>query len=178
MASGFGGVERVAHELATAWGGTVYSLDAQGQSLAGHDPLMWVIPSSCSVLSRLDACCCCLLWFVATFAFLDPLHGHLPSPGVLVVAVLARLMHPRRRVSAHWHCFLEAGGGFSGLLFGVYQWLALRLLPHFSAVVTTSPLLAQELLRCGCSRRRVFVLPCCLSLQQEQLALALPALKL
>ena len=36
---GFGGVERVAHELATIWGGTVFSLDVQSQSLIRHDPL-------------------------------------------------------------------------------------------------------------------------------------------
>ena len=30
---GYGGVERVAHELAMVWGGAVWSLDAQGLSL-------------------------------------------------------------------------------------------------------------------------------------------------
>ena len=39
MASGFGGVERVAHEIAAVCGGSVYSLDVQGQSLIENDPL-------------------------------------------------------------------------------------------------------------------------------------------
>ena len=101
------------------------------------------------------------------------LHGHLPSPGVLLVLMLARLLRPRRKVTAHWHCFLEPGRGVNGLLFALYQWLALRLVPWLSAVVTTSPILAQELQRCGCSSHRVFVLPCCLSAEQEQAALGL-----
>ena len=110
---GFGGVERVAHELATAWGGTVYSLDAQGQSLAGHDPLhvgysRLRVSSTKSLGRMLLPLPTLVLWQLLRSS--TPLHGHLPSPGVLVVLVLARLMHPRRRVSAHWHCFLEAGG--------------------------------------------------------------------
>ena len=48
------------------------------------------------------------------------------------------------------------------------------MVSKLTAVITTSPLLANELERCGCSHRRVFVLPCCLSQQQEQLGLALP----
>ena len=109
-----------------------------------------------------------------TFASSTPLYGHLPSPGVLLVLVLARLMHPRRQVTAHWHCFLEPGRGFTGSLYAAYQWIALRLLSQFSAVVTTSPILAKELQRCCGSQPQVFVLPCCLSSQQEQLCLALP----
>ena len=87
--------------------------------------------------------------------------------------MLARLLRPRRRVTAHWHCFLDPSPGVNGRFFALYQWLALRFLPWLSAVVTTSPLLAQELKRCGCADNRVFVLPCCLSRQQEQLGLAL-----
>ena len=36
---GFGGVERVAHELAQVWGGTVFILDAQPQLRLVPDPL-------------------------------------------------------------------------------------------------------------------------------------------
>ena len=52
--------------------------------------------------------------------------------------------------------------------------MALRILPLFTAVVTTSPRLAQELQRWGCSPNRIFVLPCCLNQYQELKALALP----
>ena len=35
---GFGGVERVAHELGSFWGGDVYSLDVQGMAAA-----VWIL---------------------------------------------------------------------------------------------------------------------------------------
>ena len=41
---GYGGVERVAHELAGAWGGHVYSFDVQRQSGIGHDPFQVAYP--------------------------------------------------------------------------------------------------------------------------------------
>ena len=111
---------------------------------------------------------------ITLLASSEPLHGHLPSPGVLLLLGLARLLRPRRLVTAHWHCFLETTDGLSGRLFGLYQWIALRLLPHLSAVVTTSPVLSAELQRCGCSPAQVVVLPCCLSESQEQAAIAVP----
>ena len=36
---GYGGVERVVHELASVWGGTVYSFDVQGRSKDEDDAL-------------------------------------------------------------------------------------------------------------------------------------------
>ena len=173
---GYGGVERVAHELASVWGGAVYSLDVQRQGAAGQDPLpvsyaRLRLPSI-KTFGRLQL----PLPTKALWSLLrspNPLHGHLPSPGVLLILVLARLVRPRRRVTAHWHCFLEPGCGVNGCLFAIYQWLALCLAPKLSAVVTTSPVLAKELESCGCVHQKVFVLPCCLSQQQEQLGLAL-----
>ena len=41
---GYGGVERVAHELASLWCGLVYSIDVRRQSAVGHDPLRFCIP--------------------------------------------------------------------------------------------------------------------------------------
>jgi len=174
---GYGGVERVAHELSLCWGGVTYSLDVQGQACLRQDALpvsyrrkrlpsvgvggrLHVPLPSRSLTSLVTSC--------------EPLHGHLPSPGVLLVLVLARLLRPHRIVTAHWHCFLEKTPGLSGLLFGLYQWIALRVLPHLSAVVTTSPVMSVELQRCGCSPAKVFVLPCCLSASQEQAAMAIP----
>ncbi len=175
---GYGGVERVVHELASAWSGTVYSFDVQGRSKVEQDALpvpytRRVLPCSLSLGRLVLPLPSRGLW--ALLRSRRPLHGHLPSPGVLLVLLLARLLHPGRWVSVHWHCFLEPAPGLQGRLFVVYQWLVLRLLPRFSAVVTTSPLLAQELVRCGCSQPRVKVLSCCLSAEQESKALAIPA---
>ena len=175
---GYGGVERVAHELASVWGGTVYSFDVQGRSKDEDDALpasygRRVLPCSFSLGRMVIPLPSPGLW--AMLYARRPLHGHLPSPGVLLALLFARVIHPRRWVSVHWHSFLEPGPGLEGRMFGVYQWVVLRLLPLFSAVVTTSPLLAQELVRCGCKQRQVKVLPCCLSEEQECQALAIPA---
>ncbi len=174
---GYGGVERVAHELANVWGGTVYSLDVQRQSRVGHDPLLVAYQRKClptiQLIGRLQLPLPSrMLWHLLRSK--TPLHGHLPSPGVLLVLVLARLIRPRRMISVHWHSFLDPNRDLNGLLFALYQWLSLRLITQLTAVVTTSPVLAQELQRCGCCQNRVFVLPCCLSQNQEQLGLALP----
>ena len=175
---GYGGVERVAHELASVWGGTVYSFDVQGRSKDELDALpvsygRRVLPCSLSLGRMVMPLPSRRLW--ALLWSRRPLHGHLPSPGVLLVLLLARVLHPRRWLSVHWHSFLEPGSGVEGRMFGVYQWVVLRLLPLLSAVVTTSPVLAQELVRCGCRQQQVQVLSCCLSEEQECQALAIPA---
>jgi len=171
---GYGGVERVAHELAMVWGGVVWSLDAQDRSLSEHDAIPVHYPrrrlARTPALGRLvlplpSARLWSLLWSD------QPLHGHLPSIGVLLVLLLARLVRPRRRVTAHWHFFFEPASDLKGHFFGVYQWLALRVVSWLSGVVTTSPLLQAELVRCGCRPERVAVLPCCLSADQEAAAL-------
>ena len=175
---GYGGVERVAHELASVWGGTVYSFDVQGRSKDELDALpvsygRRVLPCSLSLGRMVMPLPSRRLWVLLWSR--RPLHGHLPSPGVLLVLLLARVLHPRRWLSVHWHSFLEPGSGVEGRMFGVYQWVVLRLLPLLSAVVTTSPVLAQELVRCGCRQQQVQVLSCCLSDEQECQALAIPA---
>ena len=174
---GFGGVERVAHELASVLGCTVYSLDVQCQSQISRDPLPVSYPRrrlpSIKLFGRLQLPIPSQgLWQLLCSS--TPLHGHLPSPGVLLVLCISRLIHPQRRVTAYWHCFLQPAKSLSGCLYAFYQWIALRLLPHLTAVVTTSPLLAEELQHCGCAQPRIHVLPCCLGSSQEQLALALP----
>ena len=163
--------------MANVWKGTVYSFDAQHSSRHGADPLFVgypreVIPCTRSIGRLLLPWPSRGLWRLLRSP--HPLHGHLPCPGVLLVIVLARLLQPHRRVTAHWHSFLKPSPDLNGLLFGVYQWLALRLIPHLSGVVTTSPLLADELVRCGVSVQRVLVLACCLSEEQERRSLEIP----
>ena len=154
---GYGGVERVAHELASVWGGAVYSFDVQGQSALVEDPLPVLYSRlrlpSIKTLGRLHLPLPSrVLWSLLRSP--NPLHGHLPSPGVLLVLVLARLVRPRRRITAHWHCFwsrpwcqrsffcaLSVHGSMAGA--------------NLSAVITTSPLLAQELKRFGYAKQGI-----------------------
>ena len=173
---GFGGVERVAHELALVWLGPVYCFDTQSIRDVNPDPLTVSYPRIHLPSLKIGRLCFPIPSF-GLFSLLfssKPLHGHLPSPEVLFLLVLARLLQPRRSVTAHWHCFLEFPPGFIGFLSAISTWFALASLSFFSGVITTSPVLADELVRCGCSRHRIFVLPCCLSAIQESAALALP----
>ena len=174
---GYGGVERVAHELSHCWGGEAYSLDVQSQASLHQDALPVTYPRRLLPCFRVGGRLHLPLpsrSLISLLASSEPLHGHLPSPGVLLLLVLARLLRPRRIVTAHWHCFLETTPDLNGRLFGLYQWIALWVLPHLSAVVTTSPLMSAELQRCGCSPAQIFVLPCCLSASQEHAAMQVP----
>ena len=174
---GYGGVERVAHELGAFWGGAVFSLDVQGHSSLSEDSLPVTYQRRClhsiKVFSRLHLPLPTRS-LIALLTSSVPLHGHLPSPGVLMLLVVARLLRPRRIVTAHWHCFIETTPDLKGLLFGLYQSIALRVLPFLSAVATTSPVLSKELQNRGCSPTKVFILPCCLSACQEHSAMAVP----
>ena len=174
---GYGGVERVAHDLADHWHGqgqcsTVFSLGAQPDALCLPDPLPVAYPRRqlpSLVLGRLvlplpSRGLWRLLWAP------DPLHAHLPCPGVLAVALLARLLRPGRAISLHWHSFLEPSPSLAGRLFTAYQALALAVLPLFRCVITTSPLLRQALIDSGAQPERVRVLPCCLPAAAERAA--------
>lgn len=166
---GYGGVERVAHELAEAWqiqghSSTVFFFAAGARSPAGPDPL----PVR---YGRVSLPCCGvgrLLLPLPSRRLLrlltapEPLHAHLPCPAVLALALIARLLQPRRVISLHWHSFLEAPPITAGCLFAIYQWLAERLLPCFSRIITTSPVLQAELIASGAAPSTVRVLPCSL----------------
>jgi glycosyltransferase involved in cell wall biosynthesis len=166
---GYGGVERVAHELAAAWEAqghqaVVFSLKAQPRERSQPDPLPVAyrrVPLPSLSLGRLT------LPFLsrALLRLLtspEPLHAHLPCPTVLVLSLLARVLRPRRDISLHWHSFLEPAPTAAGRLFGIYQCLAERLLVCFARIVTTSPVLQAELMAAGASSAVVSVLPCSL----------------
>ena len=174
---GFGGVERVAHELGNARGGVVFSLDVQRQRSVTDDPLpvayQRVSLRSIAVIGRFHLPLPSKTLFHLLFSQ-EHLHGHLPSPGVLLILVLARCIHPKRTVSAHWHCFLTSRNFFYRSFFSIYQHLALSVLPFLSKVVTTSPILADVLRSSTPLDSQIVVLPCCLSEFQESSAISLP----
>lgn len=178
---GYGGVERVAHELANAWSEqhddvAVFSLLAQPAFAEQIDPLpvhyeritlpRWrlgelLIPLPSPKLIRM---------LRSTRA----LHAHLPCPAVLLLAALAKGIQPKRVVTVHWHAFLAESRSLKGRLMQLYQAVALTLLPLFDRVVTTSPALHQALIENGLNPRSIAVLPCCLSSHQELTALRQP----
>lgn len=169
---GYGGVERVAHELASAWTAqgekaVVFSLQPREQAL---DPLpvsytRVALPSI--TLGRL-----LIPWpsraLVRLLLSSDPLHAHLPCPTVLMLSLIARGLRPRRWISVHWHSFVEGAPTLSGRAFRLYQALAERSLVCFNRIVTTSPVLQRALIQAGAPAEAVRVLPCCLPSSVEQ----------
>ena len=157
---GYGGVERVAHELGNVWGAVVFSLDVQGQADLSKDALHVRYPRkrlrSIRIVGRLFLPLPCRSLF-SLIASSEPLHGHLPSPSVLLLLILARLLRPRR-ILRPLALFLETTPGLTGRLYGLYQLVSLRVLTFLTGVVTTSPVLSAELRNNGCSP---LMLLCC-----------------
>ncbi|MFN5160704.1 MAG: glycosyltransferase family 4 protein [Cyanobacteriota bacterium] len=173
---GFGGVERVAHEIASEYearGEPLLTLSLQGPPRAGSDPLPVTygrqhLPSLQLGQLLLPLPSARLL---AVLASSQPLQLHLPCPGLLGLAMVARLWRPRRFIALHWHAFLEPSPGPKGWLVSLYQWLALRWMAVAAQrVVTTSPVLAEALVAAGIPSARVTVLPCCLPASLETAA--------
>lgn len=164
---GFGGVERVAHVLAEERAGVVFSLRPPSSSVPEALPVGYRrchLPSVAigRLLVPLPS-----VGLIALLFGMRPLLVHLPCPTVLIVALLARLLHPARSVHIYWHAFLEPRPGLLGRFEAVYQTLALRWIRPFP-VITTSPQLVQALVQQGLMSSRVSCLPCSLPLNLEQ----------
>ena len=179
---GYGGVERVAHELAvalTAKGDSVITLSLRAASGGGNghresDPLPVNYPRhhlpALSFGKLLVVLPCRRLWQLLTSS--EQLLIHLPCPMVLALGILVRLLRPRRTVCVYWHAFLSSERGPVSALQAGYERLALcwMRLAQLS-VVTTSPILADGLREVGIAAARIAVLPCCLPEATEQLCL-------
>ncbi len=163
---GFGGVERVAHNLATEWGDRVYSLRS---ARSDYDPLM-----VCYSRSRLPSIALGrLLLPIPSLSIVQllisrkPLLVHLPCPTVLFLLLIARLLNPRRDLRVYWHSCITPRRSFSGYLEAIYQALAYRLVKIFP-VTTTSPMLLKTLSRNGFPEHRLTWLACALPVDIEQ----------
>jgi len=173
---GHGGVERVAHELASAWqakGEMSSTISLQPCAPSADDPSL-PVPYRRSSLPRFKVGQFLFPWpsrrLLAVLTGSEVLHVHLPCPGLLAVSVLARLLQPSRTIRLHWHAFLQPSNGAQGWMIRFYQWLALRWATYgVQAVVTTSPVLSEVLVQEGVKPQKVFVLSCCLGEFQEKL---------
>ncbi|WP_255093071.1 glycosyltransferase [Synechococcus sp. J7-Johnson] len=176
---GYGGIERVAHEMSDSWqkrGMSSITLSLKSATQMEADPL----PASYARSSLPHLSFGQLLVplphrrILAVLLSPAPLYVHLPCPSLLVISILARLLQPQRRISLHWHVFLERVPGPRGWLITVYQWLALRWAAWgVQQVITTSPVLAAALRAEGVPCKRLAVLPCCLSESTEMAAAAI-----
>ncbi|KZR84351.1 GDP-mannose-dependent alpha-(1-6)-phosphatidylinositol dimannoside mannosyltransferase [Prochlorococcus marinus str. MIT 1342] len=168
---GFGGVERVAHGISAELLAPVVSL--RRSAAVNRDPLPVEYSRKCLPSLAFGRVyvpfpswqLCRLMWRRQS------LLAHLPCPTVLLLAMLARLLHPQRRITIYWHAFLRPRSGLVGRLELLYLYLALQSL-RSSRVITTSPVLNKALIARGVAAERIKVLPCALpALVEEQLLL-------
>lgn len=168
---GFGGIERVAHELASSW------------SQEGKSSLVYYFLTSSKPAPAVtnNYSCIGLPAFLYKRIYLllpsfslyrllfssSPLHVHLPCPVILLVLFFARIIRPSRYICVHWHSFLESPDPFLSFLFWVYQNLALASLKYVQSVITTSPVLRDLLIQSGIAPHRISVLPCPISQRFE-----------
>jgi len=171
---GRGGVERVAHTLASHFDQPVYTF---------QKPDSYPVAYSIRFLPSIRLFRIFLpLPSLQFFALLNErsLHIHLPSISGLLVALvykLYRLFRPYT-LTIHWHAFIfhPLSGRFTfktrlGLL---YQALALFFVKHSTAVITTSPSLLHELHKLGVKPDSSFVLPPSISASAEDFLLSNP----
>lgn len=157
---GYGGVERVAHNLGEAQGGIIFALRGPEE---GRDSLLVtyqrvLIPSVS--LGPLLIPRPCYSIFRVLFSSTS-LIGHLPCPTVLLLILFARILRPTRRVSVYWHAFLDPRPGLRGWMERFYLFVALRTLQTVPTV-TTSPPLKKALAKAGIPKSNIHVLPCSL----------------
>jgi len=172
---GFGGIERVAHTIASQQNGVVYYCrpSKAASTFLSTNYIRSLLP--CLFLGK-------FLFPLPSFCFLRllfqnrPLIVHLPCPSLFFFASLAKLLNPRRRIYIYWHAFLVPDSSFYGFLVFIYQFISLRLIAIFP-VVTTSPVLRDSLISAGLRASRVSILPCVLPSEFESLTLSMPRCK-
>ena len=169
---GFGGIERVAHTIASQQNGVVYFFrhPKAASNFLSINYSRRVLPSLFlgKFLFPLPSLSLFRLLFECRSLII-----HLPCPSLFLFACLAKLFQPRRSIYIYWHAFLIPDSSFYGLLVYFYQFLCLHLLKLFS-VVTTSPVLRDSLVSAGLCRSRVSILPCVLPLEVESVSLCNP----
>lgn len=174
---GFGGIERVAHELALNFSSrrlpsSVYYIIPEHTHV---DPLpvdyarQWL---PCLFLFRL-AIPLPSRRLLSILSSSEPLHVHLPCPTLLFISLLSRIFRPYRTITIHWHSFLVVRPTVLGLLVYLYQQASLLSLRVFSLTVTTSPNLCRILVDYGLHPSSVRILPCSLSSTHEAKVLPL-----
>lgn len=181
---GFGGVERVAHELATALtseGDSVLTfcligMPSDRNDSAWEDPLpvtysRVVVP--CLRVGKLRIVLpSSQFWKIINSR--DPLLLHFPCPTILLIGIFAWLVNGQRKIYVYWHAFLQSSNWPVGRVYQVYEWFALQWISFAKpSLISTSPVLAACLNQKLRSPDKTFVLPCCLSQDVEDLCLGL-----
>lgn len=98
----------------------------------------------------------------------QPIIAHLPCPGILTLCTIAKIINSRRKVVVFWHAFLGSKNTLAKIALYLYEFFAIKILNTASAVITTSPVLAEEIGRLGCQPEKIKLLPCCIPIQTEK----------
>ena len=175
---GFGGVERTAAQLATAWGTEIYyfrrTTVATGFSLDSEDRLRkhklgyirisrLFIPLPGKKLVNL-------------FLSKEHIHAHLPSAEILFLICLVKLISPRRLITVHWHAILECRPIHQNLGIWVYQKLALFAVNFVADYIVTTSLALKTAVQKRIRRTKhdnVLFLHCAISEELEKQLLSL-----
>lgn len=152
---GYGGVERVAHELAQSYGGITLSLVAASSD---PDPLpvcyqrrSWKVLQVGRLKLPLPKPEPLKLLWSRNYSLLL----HLPCPSILMLGWLVKLLQPKREIHLYWHAFLDQRHWW----FRAYEFFALCLARQASTVTTTSPRLLHILAVGGISRSSLLMVP-------------------
>ncbi len=177
---GFGGIERVAHQLGIEWEAkgnscSIYSLNKSKNINYENESIN--IPYRRTHLSSLILGKLIIPLpsrkLIELIFSKESIHAHLPCPGVLSIIVLSFIINSNRKITVHWHSFLKIEPSIKGLLIDIYQKCALNCIKRMRLVVTTSPTLIKELEKAGCNRSNLHLLPCCLDERYERDALSI-----
>lgn len=171
---GYGGIERVAHEIALSaqesyFSSVVFSFFPRNRDDHPSTTSYESIYLPCLKLGRLFIPLPSRTLSRLLFSR-SHLYAHLPCPTVLFLTVLARFVRPRRQITVHWHSFLEPPRSLVGICLFLYQLLAIRSLTLVSNIVTTSPVLRQALIDLRVNPSKIFVASCPISPQYEALS--------
>ncbi len=94
---------------------------------------------------------------------------HLPSLTNFLLYILLNLLSRKSILIVYWHCFITHRNPFLKLCFKIYQYFALRTFAIFNTkIITTSPILQEELILSGLKIDKIHILPCCISEEEEK----------
>lgn len=158
---GYGGIERVAHELAQRYGGTALYMSRDCKSSLPNcqpDPLPvsyrrmnWPVLSWRGILIPFPILSRLRLILSDDVALLL----HLPCTSVLLLGLFIVLFKPSRPLHVYWHAFLDEGVWH----YLLYQRIAIWLARRATTVITTSPVLIDSLSKCGIQPGKIVLLP-------------------
>ncbi len=171
-APGFGGVERIAGEISNF---------ALGKSIKIFNIFLSNV-NECKFNTKYQNKSIIIAFykFIKSFFYKDTYLGdskktfifHLPSLTNFLIYLFLSLFYKQNTLIIFWHCFIKHKNPILELCFKLYQLLAYKAFANLNCeIITTSPLLKEELIRRGIKEKKIYILPCCISEKEEEILL-------